>query len=128
MGIKLRNANVIPTRDYETVEVLGLKIPLTKKLPYGAQVELIDLQNRYEEGEFGKIEFFMRVFCTFTLRLPPRDHVKWSWLAQQDLEDDEARELMDGTFKLLEFQKPAETEGDEGNVPKPTPRTKKAAS
>ena len=128
MGIKLKNANVIPNRDYETVEVLGLDIPLTRKLPYGAQVELIDLQNRFEAGEFGQFEFLMRVFCVFTLRLPARDHVRWSWLAAQDLEADEVTELVEGTLKLLTHQQEAPAvEGDEGNAPKPT-RGKKAAS
>ena len=127
MGIKLRNANVIPTRDYETVEVLGLEIPLTKKLPYGAQVELIDLQNRHESGDFGQFEFLMRVFCVFTLRLPARDHVRWSWLAAQDLEADEVTELVEGTLKLLTHQQ-EKPEGDEGNAPKPKARAKKAAS
>ena len=128
MGIKLKNANVIPTRDYETITVLGLDIPLTKKLPYGAQVELIDLQNRHENGEFGQFEFLMRVFCVFTLRLPAREHVRWPWLAAQDLEADEVTELVEGTLKLLTHQQERpETDGDEGNAPKRA-RTKKAAS
>lgn len=129
MGIKLRNANVIPTRDYETVEVLGLEIPLTKKLPYGAQVELIDLQNRFADGDFGQFEYLMRVFCVFTLRLPAREHVRWAWLAAQDLEADEVTALVEGTLKLLTHQQEVPVvEGDEGNVPKPAPKTRKAAS
>jgi hypothetical protein len=38
MPIRLKNKDVIPSRDYETVNVLGLEIPLTNELPFGAQV------------------------------------------------------------------------------------------
>ena len=131
MGIQLKNANVIPSRDYETVTVLGLDVPLTSKLPYGAQVEMIDLQSRYEAGEFGQFEFLMRVFCVFTLRLPKRDHVRWSWLAEQDLEADEVTDLVQGTLALLNHQqaaREAEAEGGEGNAPKPKAKGKKTDS
>lgn len=127
MPITLKNANVIPDRDPETLTVLGLNIPLTGKLPYGAQVELIDLQARFEDGEFGQFEFLMRVFCVFTLRLPKREHVRWSWLAQQDLEADEVTDLVQGTLALLNHQN-AVREAEEGNAPKPKAKGKKIES
>ena len=117
MPIKLKNKDVIPSRDYETTTVLGLDIPLTGKLPYGAQVELIDLQARHEAGEFGQFEYLMRLFCVFTLRLPKAEHVRWEWLARQDLEANEVQELTEGTLALLTHQQKASA--GEGNAPEP---------
>ena len=117
MPIKLKNKDVIPSRDYETATILGLDIPLTGKLPYGAQVELIDLQARHEVGDFGHFEYLMRLFCVFTLRLPKNEHVRWDWLARQDLEADEVKELTEGTLALLTHQQTVSA--GEGNVRPP---------
>jgi hypothetical protein len=125
MPITLKNANAIPSRDYETVTVLGLEIPKTSKLPYGAQVELIDLQTRYEAGEFGHFEYLMRLFCVFTLRLPKAEHVRWDWLARQDIEAEEVTQLVQGTLALLEAIR-SEGEAGSGNAPKK--RTGKTAN
>lgn len=117
MPLKLKNRDVIPNRDYETLTILGLDIPLTGKLPYGGQVELIDLQARHEAGEFGQFEYLMRLFCVFTLRLSKNEQVRWDWLARQDLEADEVTEITQGTLALLTHQQTASA--GEGNAPKP---------
>lgn len=117
MPIKLKNRDVIPSRDYETLTILGLDIPLTGKLPYGGQVELIDLQSRHEAGEFGQFEYLMRLFCVFTLRLPKAEHVRWEWLARQDLEASEVQELTEGTLALLTHQQKASAENPNASAP-----------
>jgi hypothetical protein len=109
--ITLKNRHALPTNDYDTVKVLGLDIPLTKDLPFGAQVEVLDLQGRYESGDFGQVEYLMRLFCVFTRRLAKAEHVRYDWLAQQSLEADEVAELMSGTLALLNALK-----GDEPDV------------
>lgn len=116
MPIVLKNRGALPTEPTETVEVLGLSIPVTDSLPFGGQVELMDLQNAFEAGEVGKVEFLMRVFCLFTWRLPKHEHVRYEWLSRQTLEVDEVKELMDGTLHLLNGFK---REVVEGNAPKP---------
>lgn len=127
MPIKLKNTTSIPNREYDTVKVLGLEIPLTDSLPFGAQVEMIDLQQRHEAGEFGQFEFLMRLFCMFTRRLPKSEWVRYDWLAQQALEPLEMTELMEGTLALLNNMRAATPDADEGeggggNAPKPKAR------
>lgn len=124
MPIRLKNRDVIPSSDYDEVEVLNLKIPLTRDLPFGAQVELLDLQQRHEAGEFGQFEFLMRIFCVFTRRLAKNEHVRYDWLARQSLEAEEVAELTNGTMALLNALQ-EQAEGDGGNAPKPK-RAKKA--
>ncbi len=123
MPIKIKNANVIPSRDYETITILGLELPITGVLPFGGQTELIDLKARNEAGEFGDFEFLMRLFCTYTMRLPKREWVRYAWLSQQNLEADEIRELVEGTVILMNGgEKPTEDQapaGDEGNAEEP---------
>lgn len=101
MPIKIKHS-AAPQQDYETVKILGLEIPLTHDLPFGGQVELLDLQTRFDEGEIGQFEFLMRLFCTFTKRLPKREWVRYEWLAQQRLEADEMSELVNGVKDLLD--------------------------
>lgn len=121
MPIKLKNRVSLPKADAETIEVLGLDIPLTGDLPFGGQIELFDLQTAYDEGAVGKLEFLMRVFCIFTWRLAKHEHVKYDWLSRQKLESEELAELTTGTLKLLEAMR---ADGDEGNDPKPSKRAK----
>ena len=124
MPIKLKHQNVIPKSDYETVSILGLDVPLTKELPFGAQVELLDLQTRHGQNEFGQLEYLLRIFCVFTARLPKSERVRYEWLASQKLEPEEVTDLMNGTLALLNHQQ----QGDEvvsGNAPK---KGKKAES
>lgn len=129
MPLKLRNANVLPPTEAETVTVLGLEIPLTDSLPFGAQVEVFDLQQRYNAGEVGQYEFLVRVFCLFTKRLPKDEWVRYDDLGQKYLHQDDIAELTEGTLKLLAaLRGPDSDEGDEvgeGNAPK---RKGKAAS
>lgn len=121
MPIKLKNANVLPRTDVETVAILGLNIPLAGDLPFGAQVEWFDLVQAREEGKVGVAEFMMRALCLFTRRLPKREWVSYDWLAQQRLETDEMTELFEGIARLMEGLKPETVEGDEageGNAPR----------
>ena len=125
MPIKLKHQNVIPRRDYDTVSILGLEVPLTKELPFGAQVELLDLRTRHEQNEFGQVEYFLRIFCVFTSRLPKSERVRYEWLASQKLEPEEATDLMNGTLALLTHHQEAD-EGeaaDSGNAPTETAAT-----
>jgi len=123
MPLKLKNMHKVPSTDYETVKVLGLEIPLTRDLPFGAQVELLDMQARHEQGEFGQLEYLLRTFCVFTRRLPKGEQVRYEWLARQELEADEVTELVNGTLALLQAQGAQEDEAS-GNAPKKT-RAKK---
>jgi len=101
MTIRLKNANVLPQRDVETVEILGLELPLKDRLSFGAQVEVIDLQSKYQAGDIGEFEYLMRLFCVFTRSLPKPQQVRFDWLARQHLEADEVAELTTGTLQLL---------------------------
>lgn len=121
MSLKLKNRNVLPL-DTETITILGLDIPLTDRLPFGAQVAILDLQNRRDEGELGNFEFLMRVFCLFTLRLPKNQQVKYDWLAQQNLEADEVAELTSGTMRLMQaLNTPSADEGEGAGSPNAEP-------
>lgn len=124
MPIILKNREALPKVDVDTVEVLGLSIPITNTLPFGGQVELMDLQRAYEAGEVGQVEFMMRCFCLFTWRLPKHEHVRYDWLARQDLEQDEIAEMMTATLTLLNGYR----DGEEGNSPKASQKGKKTGS
>ena len=126
MSLKLKNRNVLPL-EHETITVLGLDIPLTNRLPFGAQVAIHDLQTKKHEDEIGNFEFLMRVFCLFTLRLPKARQVKYEWLSQQDLEADEVQELTEGTVRLLAALNTGSDDGDEAGEGK-APKARKAKS
>lgn len=120
MTIRLKNANVLPRDDVETVTILGLELPLRDRLSFGAQVEVIDLQNKYQAGDLGEFEYLMRLFCVFTRSLPKPQRVRYDWLAAQHLEADEVAELTSGTLQLLNALKsesPVEGEAGEGKAP-----------
>lgn len=119
MSLKLKNRNVLPL-EHETITVLGLEIPITTRLPFGAQVEILDLQTKLNDGELGQFEWLMRAFCLFTRRLPKNQQVRYEWLAAQDLESDEIAELTSGTLKLLQALRTDDAAGEvgEGNAPK----------
>lgn len=119
MPLKLRNADVLPPTEAETITVLGLEIPLTDSLPFGAQVEVFDLQQRLDAGEVGQFEYLVRVFCLFTKRLPKREWVRYDDLARQHLHPEDIAELTEGTLKLLAaLRGPDGDEVGEGNAPK----------
>lgn len=122
MPIQLRNRDKLPATDFQTVSVLGLEIPVTTDLPFGAQVELLDLQSQHADGQFGQVEYLLRIFCVFTRRLPKSEHVRYEWLAQQRLEAEEVTELMQGTLTLLNALQAKQADGGAGNAPKKTPR------
>lgn len=127
MPIQLKNMNRAPQTDYDTVSVLGLDIPKTRDLPFGGQVELIDLQGKYERAEMGQFEYLMRLFCLFTWRLPKTEHVRYEWLAQQSLEPTEMAGLMSATAELLNAFNEAK-EGAEGKAASPKRASKKPAN
>lgn len=129
MSLKLKNANVLPL-EHETINVLGLDIPITKRLPFGAQVEILDLSSKRDEGEIGNFEFLMRTFCLFTRRLPKRDRVDYAWLSSQDLEPDEIAAIVAATTQLLAAFSGGDDDEEvgEGNAPKPKREGKKSKS
>jgi hypothetical protein len=122
MPIQLKNRDSIPKSDYATVNILGLDIPLTDQLPFGAQVELIDLQAQHADGAFGQYEYLMRIFCVFTRRLPKGEQVRYEWLAAQDLEADEVTQLVTGTLQLLTHQQAARASVAEGKARAKAPK------
>lgn len=124
MPIKLRNANLVPKTDPETVEVLDLHIPVAGDLPFGAQIEWFDLMSAQEEGRVGGAEFMMRALCLFTRRLPKREWVNYDWLARQHLDADEMTELFTGISRLMDAMRPDEA-GGEGNAKEKGKTTKK---
>jgi len=132
MPIKLKNRDLIRKPSSETVHVLGLDIPTEGDLPFGAQIELMDLNQRREDGEVGGAEFILRVFCLMTTRMPKKDQVKYEWLAEQHLDAEEMGELMEGVNALL--LAPAQKrildgeDGGEGNAPKPKKRVSSTRS
>ena len=122
MPIVLKNRGGLPKGDAETVDVLGLSIPITTDLPFGGQVELMDLQAAFEAEKVGQVEFLMRTFCLFTWRLPKRERVTYEWLSRQQLDADEVTEITAATLQLLNGLKGNEDEDEgegEGNDPKP---------
>lgn len=104
MPIVLKNRSKLPPADVETVTVLGLEIPLTDSLPFGAQVELYDLQAAKDAGEMGQFEFMLRLLCIYTRRLPRSEWLKYSWLEQQTLDAEEMAELVTGLNALINYQ------------------------
>lgn len=120
MPIVLKNRSGLPKGDVDTVDVLGLSIPLTGDLPFGGQVELMDLQAAFDAERVGQAEFLMRVFCLFTWRLPKHEHVRYEWLARQNLEVDEISEITTATLQLLNAMNDRGEGGEGGNDPKPT--------
>ena len=115
MPLKLKNRDALPKNDSETVHILGLDVPTEGDLPFGGQVELIDLQNRFDAHEFGQFEYLLRVFCVFTRRMSKNDRVRYDQLAEAHLEPEEMAELVTGTLKLLEARR-ADAGEDAGNA------------
>jgi hypothetical protein len=116
LPIRIKNKSKLPETEYDTVTVLGLEIPKTKDLPFGGQVQLVDLQNAFEAGEIREFEFLMRLFCLFTWRLPKTEHVRYEWLAGQKLEPEEVTEITTATTELLNHlnQPDPEAEAEDG--------------
>lgn len=125
MSIRLKNTNVLPQGDVDTVEILGLELPLRDRLSFGAQVEVIDLQNKYQAGDLGEFEYLMRLFCVFTHALPKPQRVRYEWLAQQHLEAEEVAELTTGTLALLNAISTTVEDGAEGKNAVAGPKGKK---
>lgn len=125
MPIKLKNLNVIRAAEVETTTILGLDIPLRDRLAFGAQIEVIDLQSKYQAGEMGEFEYLMRLFCVFTHSLPKHDRVQYGWLAQQDLTAEEVAELTTGTLALLNAISTTIEDGAEGKNAVAGPKGKK---
>lgn len=121
MPIKIKNAGKLPTaNDVETVDVLGLEIPISGSLPLGAQVQWTDTLNKYEAGDYGVIEFMLRAFCLYTWRCANKsDRVDYNWLSQQQLDEDEIKDLFEGVAKLNAAMLP-----DSGEKPKGKSRAK----
>jgi hypothetical protein len=125
MPIKLKNQNIIPDSNYDTVHIFGLDIPKLRRkdLPGGPLMDLVDISNMRDRGEIGEFDFVRRAFCTFTRLLPKHEHVRLEWFYQQRLEEDEVREMTTGTLELLTYVFPADDGGDGGNARKATKKT-----
>ena len=59
---------------------LDLSIPKSSSLPFGLMTELFVLQNKRLNEEIGQSEYFLKLFCLFTQRLPTNEHVSYSAL------------------------------------------------
>jgi hypothetical protein len=125
--LNIKHRKALPLKDVETVHVCGLDIPLDGDLPYGAQIELFDHQNRFNLGEIGQFEYLMRAFCVFTWRLPAQDRVRYHELAERDPTPEQMAELVNGTLALLKARA-ADAGEDEGNALETPKRGKKATS
>ena len=127
MGIKLKNMDKVPDASFETVDVLGLSIPKTSKLPFGATVQYIDLVSKRDAGLVGSSEFYFRLFCLFTWRLPRDQRVTYEWLSDQRLEKEEIEDIVRATNQLLiHYADGNEEEGGEEEEGKPKRKARKA--
>ena len=142
MPMKLRERAIIPAHELKTVHVLGLDIPVEGDMPLGANVELMDLGDAYNEGKVGKWEFTLRSFCFLTRRLPKRDWITYEQASELIRHPEDQAEVLKAVNELvmkpmierLEAAREAEAErqesgdsGDSGNAPK-APRKRKSST
>lgn len=127
MPLKLTGADKLPSRT-DTVHVLGINVPRIhslEDLPMGVRVAAQDLVLYFQAERIGYAEFVLRMFCLATELLPEPDRVKWTWLRQQVLTDEENRALLEGATAVIKpllesAQKPEPEEGDAKNEPELT--------
>lgn len=124
MSIKLKNMDKTLKDSFESVDVLNLSIPKTYTLPFGATVQYMDLVSARDEGRMGDSEFYFRLFCLFTWRLPKGQRVSYDWLADQDLDPAEVEEIVRATNELLTHYAEGQQQGEAEEGEKGKAKTK----
>ena len=99
MPLKLKNP--LPSRDVETVDILGLEVPKYRHFLNHEQAEFLDLEMRYDRGEVSDLQYSLRLFHMFAGRLPRREQRELEKLRYAKLEMDEFMAIQKGTQELL---------------------------
>lgn len=66
---------------------LDLSIPKLPSLPFGLMTEMFVLQSQRTNEEIGQAEYFLKLFCLFTHRLPANERVDFSALKNLQFPD-----------------------------------------
>lgn len=113
MPLKLRNAAALSPKTSETVEAVGITIPV---YPYLTTAEKLTFASLGEDTS-GPL-FILRAFSVFTKwRCEAVDHVELDELANADLERDEIGAIATAVSRLFAATRENEPEGDgEGKV------------
>lgn len=107
MPLKLRNSAALAPKTAETVEAVGISIPV---LPYLSTAEKLTFAS-LDDSPHSPL-FVLRAFSIFTQwRCPPEDHVAFEQLAGADLEQDEVAAIAQAVAHLFAATRENEPEG-----------------
>lgn len=97
MPLKLRNSAALAPKTSETVEAVGVIIPV---LPYLTTAEKLTFAAQTDDPQSPL--FVLRAFSIFTQwRCPPEDHVTFEQLAGANLEQDEIAAIAQAVSRLF---------------------------
>lgn len=115
MPLKLRNSAALAPKTSETVEAVGIVIPV---YPYLTTAEKLTFAAQTDDPQSPL--FVLRAFSIFTQwRCPPEDHVAFDDLAKANLEKDEIAAIATAVSRLFEATRENEPEGEaEGKAKK----------
>lgn len=109
MPLVLKNAAALAPKTSETVEAVGIVIPV---YPYLTTAEKLTFASLTDDPTSPL--FVLRAFSVFTeWRCPPEDHVKFEDLAQADMEEDEIAAVAAAVSRLFAATKENAPEGGE---------------
>lgn len=115
MPLKLRNSAALAPKTAETVEAVGIVIPV---YPYLTTAEKLTFAAQADDPQSPL--FVLRAFSIFTQwRCPPEDHVTFEQLAGANLEKDEIAAIAQAVSRLFAATRENEPEGEaEGKAKK----------
>lgn len=107
MPLKLRNSAALAPKTAETVEAVGISIPV---LPYLSTAEKLTFAALDDDPKSPL--FVLRAFSVFTKwRCEPADHVEFEQLAGANLEEDEIAAIAQAVSRLFAATRENEPEG-----------------
>ena len=115
MPLVLKNAAALAPKASETVEAVGIVIPVYPHLTTAEKLTFASLTDDPTSPLF-----VLRAFSIFTQwRCPPEDHVTFEQLAGANLEQDEIAAIATAVSRLFEATRENEPEGEaEGKAKK----------
>lgn len=110
MPLKLRNSAALAPKTSETVEAVGIVIPV---YPYLTTAEKLTFAAQTDDPQSPQSPLFvLRAFSIFTQwRCRPEDHVTFDELAKANLEKDEIAAIATAVSRLFEATRENEPEG-----------------
>lgn len=116
MPLVLKNAAALAPKTSETVEAVGIVIPVYPHLTTAEKLTFFAAQTDDPQSPL----FVLRAFSIFTQwRCPPEDHVTFEQLAGANLEQDEIAAIATAVSRLFEATRENEPEGEaEGKAKK----------